>query len=361
MKSVDAELLRDLNEGIFERPIWQGFLERLRAHTGSVYTTLTFRAFRNENIALHAGRKPPEELLALVARDRLLIGLPFQKWKGEVSFGLDGLFLPDENEAKTRFRSRLLNSGIEFVQIQKIGDTYESRAWLTCAGAGKNEASTRALMAQLTPFVGQAVRTYHVIERERFSSAITYEAAKRSNVGWFVVDRECKIIDHTPVADEILDSSSHIGRDRLNGLHFRDSASGREVRGIIQRFASGVDAKPKALILSRDPWMDILISPIRRRLPLTEFAPVAIIYMRSDRRSYAEHCERLAEMFELTARESQLAWALAQGTSIADAALELGISAETARGYSKKIYSKIGVHRQAELVRVILTSVSMLG
>ena len=40
--------------------------------------------------------------------------------------------------------------------------------------------------------------------------------------------------------------------------------------------------------------------------------------------------------------EARLAWLLAQATSIRDAAATLGLSEETARNYSKKIYAKTG-------------------
>ena len=51
------------------------------------------------------------------------------------------------------------------------------------------------------------------------------------------------------------------------------------------------------------------------------------------------------------------AWAMAQGRSIAEAAQDLGLTVETARNYSKKIYSKTGAGGQADLVRIIFTSV----
>jgi len=55
--------------------------------------------------------------------------------------------------------------------------------------------------------------------------------------------------------------------------------------------------------------------------------------------------------------EARLAWVLAQGVSISDAAEAVGISVETARNYSKKIYAKTGARGHPELVRIILTSV----
>ena len=66
---------------------------------------------------------------------------------------------------------------------------------------------------------------------------------------------------------------------------------------------------------------------------------------------------QLVDLFGLLPSEARLAWLLAQATSIADAAEALGITVETARNYSKKIYAKTGAKGHADLVRIVLTSV----
>jgi DNA-binding CsgD family transcriptional regulator len=54
--------------------------------------------------------------------------------------------------------------------------------------------------------------------------------------------------------------------------------------------------------------------------------------------------------FGLTAAEARLAARLATGVTIETAADKLGVAKETARNQLKSIFSKTGVHRQAELV-----------
>lgn len=66
-------------------------------------------------------------------------------------------------------------------------------------------------------------------------------------------------------------------------------------------------------------------------------------------------CEQFVNLFGLLPSEARLAWQLAQGTSFADAAAMVGITEETGRSYSKKIYAK--TDGQPELVRILLTSV----
>ena len=84
-------------------------------------------------------------------------------------------------------------------------------------------------------------------------------------------------------------------------------------------------------------------------------------YVSGDRRSQADRCDQLVDLFGLLPSEARLAWLLAQATSIAEAAAALGLTIETARNYSKKIYAKTGARGQADLVRIVMTSVLALS
>jgi len=58
--------------------------------------------------------------------------------------------------------------------------------------------------------------------------------------------------------------------------------------------------------------------------------------------------------FGFTASESLVAERLARGLTVPQIALQLGISIETVRCHLKQAFVKAGVHRQAELVAVML-------
>ncbi|MEJ2459021.1 MAG: helix-turn-helix transcriptional regulator, partial [Novosphingobium sp.] len=65
--------------------------------------------------------------------------------------------------------------------------------------------------------------------------------------------------------------------------------------------------------------------------------------------------------FELPRREAELAVALNEGLSIAEAAERMGLTLETARNYSKRLYAKLGVRGQAQLVRLVSDSVAVMA
>jgi DNA-binding NarL/FixJ family response regulator len=62
----------------------------------------------------------------------------------------------------------------------------------------------------------------------------------------------------------------------------------------------------------------------------------------------------IARFFGLTASESRLAVALARGRSLDQAAVDQGITVESARTYLKRILQKTGTARQGELIRELL-------
>ncbi|HKX77974.1 MAG TPA: helix-turn-helix transcriptional regulator [Novosphingobium sp.] len=354
----EGPLIEALSEGVFERPLWHGFLERLRAQTNSVYAHLALGAFHSGAVVmLCSGEGPPPQLEDLVAKRRRMGSMPFSSADEGGGFGLDTLFHRSETEYEAACRAQLSELGIDYVRVQPVLAPNGTQGWLTCAGAREQEQPATILLARLAPHVKQALRTYAMLEEQKFTSAITIEAARRANFGWLTLDHRCRVLDSTPELELAFDQSQPMWRGEHDRLHFRSPTITHEVKCVLALYAGDPAAKPRALILSRDPWMDMLIAPVQHRRLATRETPVAILYLRRDRWSQADRCEQLAELFGLSPRDAQMAWALAQGMTIAEAAGQLGITLETARSYSKRVYFKTGARGQAELVRTILTSV----
>jgi len=70
--------------------------------------------------------------------------------------------------------------------------------------------------------------------------------------------------------------------------------------------------------------------------------------------------EIIARLFGLTASEARLASALSRGDSMEEAAEAMGVTVSTARTYLKQVFSKTGTGRQADLIRMILTSPALV-
>lgn len=105
---------------------------------------------------------------------------------------------------------------------------------------------------------------------------------------------------------------------------------------------------------------------VLRPIPATEWAegqssPCIVVFISDPQGQENASQQMLAELFELTPAEANLAIKLARGLSLAEMSAEQNISQHTARAQLKSIFAKTGASRQAELVRLVLKSVASLG
>ena len=102
----------------------------------------------------------------------------------------------------------------------------------------------------------------------------------------------------------------------------------------------------------------MLIAPLApARDPTTgvlgETRPCAIALIVDLEREPRFPSELLAERYRLTAAEARLAWEIASGRSLQDAADKFGATIGTVRNQLKQIVAKTEVNRQAALVRLL--------
>ncbi|RYE94292.1 MAG: serine/threonine protein kinase [Myxococcales bacterium] len=121
-------------------------------------------------------------------------------------------------------------------------------------------------------------------------------------------------------------------------------------------------ALPAAVVVTRAAGspLTVLLSPLRPHSELRARSPsaarVLAIVHDPDHRLTLRH-ELLVRLHGLTATEARLAAALAAGQTLADFAAERGTTEATARTHLKRVLDKTGTKRQADLVRVLLTSI----
>ncbi len=84
--------------------------------------------------------------------------------------------------------------------------------------------------------------------------------------------------------------------------------------------------------------------------------PFSILYIGDDESHRVSHPELLKALFGLTPTEARIAAQVANGLSLAEVAGELRLGLGTVRWHAKRIMSRTGTSRQAELVRMILLS-----
>jgi DNA-binding CsgD family transcriptional regulator len=136
------------------------------------------------------------------------------------------------------------------------------------------------------------------------------------------------------------------------------------LRDAVHAALSGTD-QPIGLTLSID-HAEPVRAVIRRLHPasagmLGAASQAVALYVTDPRKPIETSEEMLQRLFGLTAREAAVLRILAEGEDLQAAAAQLGIGIGTVRSHVKHIMETTGASRQAELVRMVLSSPAWLG
>ncbi|HCN63543.1 MAG TPA: helix-turn-helix transcriptional regulator [Pseudomonas sp.] len=226
-------------------------------------------------------------------------------------------------------------------------------------------ANERALCASFLPHLRRASQLHNLIDRSESLSDLYSQAISRLSVATLVLDESGSVLQSNPVADEILSRSD--GLKLVGGRLEATYPSDNRVLQQLIRSAFDPDAPKSAEAMSvTRPSGLVNLGVVVESIPSLDWAeekgqPAALVYIR-DASSKSLASEVVTkQLFNLTRAETALAMELANGLSLEEAAEALNIRRNTARAHLRSIFSKTGVRRQTELVRIMLNSVVALG
>ena len=356
------ELFSALVDGAFETPLWKSFLDGLRRAVAADYASLIFRRPDqplNDVVHLYSG-EPSPPLVHQLYHEQLYQKdpLPYHRMAEGRPYAIDELLKPDDRTSSAFYREIVLPSGMAELRMMRVQEASGVNGWLTIARRQTDfEPRDEALLAVLGPVLRGALRNFIALERERFSASVAGEAIRRLRFGWFTLDAGGRVLDADAQGEQALTTSSLLRKTAGGRLAVRPVELERQVLAAVRAVAADPRSRPRAITLSRDPWLDMLLAPVRTPSIAAGPAPAVIAYVHGDRQPSNDRCEQLAQLFGLTFSEARLALALSRGMTITEAAAEFGLTVETARNYSKKIYSKTGARGQPDLIRFVMRSV----
>jgi len=209
----------------------------------------------------------------------------------------------------------------------------------------------------LAPHVGRAVAMHGAFQRCREELVTVKALLDEVPLGMMVVDDdELKVANRA--ARALLDEGDAVRLDngRLRGTTRRADS---DLRDAVHEACIGSD-QPIGLTLPID-HAEPMRAVVRRLRPASAGmlgAPreAVALYVTDPRKPVETSEEVLQRLFGLTAREAAVLRILVEGGGPQDASVRLGISRETVRSHIKRIMDTTGARRQAELVRMVLSS-----
>lgn len=363
--SVPDDLLITLHAGPLEAPPWRAFLAQLRPLVDADFCGFFFRqgdAHITDSTEISVGPPQLDLLPAYKAGFHALDPVPYDDLPpGQVHAMAE--FIDPGNERHERYwREFLIPGQRQFQRIMRVTTPGGYNAFLVIwRGTHDFTAAHSAMLAALGPHLAISLRIHAELERERTRAGISGEAVRRLNFGWLRLDARGHVLDRDSQADDLLRHSDAVRIGAGGRLVVRSGEAARRLDTALRDFASDPLARPRAVRLADDPWLDMLLRPAGDHALSGPARPVVTAYLHGDRETGASRVEQFVQLFGLTASEARLSLSLTRGRSIAEAAVDQGITEQTARGYSKIVYAKVGARGQADLVRILLASVASLA
>lgn len=249
-----------------------------------------------------------------------------------------------------------------------IHGKHQRSVWLVVPHNGQAATGWEGIFTALLPILQRVVPLYVVIGDMERRLRVAEHILETSGVGMILVDGRSHVLDLNETARALLNDTP--------GIMIRDGILMTDHAGSGSTLKEAISAMAERQSRERDDscYVSVALDRDDRVLPLTlivrpgpPFGPVsapsrrtAVVVLRDPARRAVLAAPDLEQLFALSRAEARLAGILADGQNLEDAAAELGISRNTARAQLQAIFGKTGTNRQADLVRLLLTSVASL-
>lgn len=207
------------------------------------------------------------------------------------------------------------------------------------------------------PHVQRAVRIRTHLRRLADRAGLASMALDRLRVPLLVLDEQRRILLANAEAEALLQRSPNL-QVRHGCLHAQGLRAG-QLEQLLHTACgqTGPAIADGALIVDAwgRPTLQLLVLPLPVRLQtFNRWArPLALALLQDPNQPQTVQQHLLQQLYGLTPAESRIAQALGQGDTLGQAAQRLGVSLGTVRTQVKAVFAKTGIHRQADLVRLL--------
>ena len=362
----ETDLLLPLFQAGIEKPRFSTFLDRLRRRSQSELVGLLVRTMP-DGPAMLSEASPSEYVTAheRFADQNGLLGLDRAQLAGLRKmrvYALDELLDSDPARRSAALRETSAR-GLRDARIMRIGEDSSFEAWLFLARRHECTGADSALLANLAPYLQQTIDGIAASGRRQFRENLALQALSHARRGWLALDAQGRVLgmsdflaQNWPGSDFAVPPPTY--GERLRGLQ---PAAARVLADCLFRFSTSRAAPAEPLVLSQSPYLEVLIAPAGGAAMADLPQAAALLLFGLPAPAQKQVAARLARSFSLPPREAELAASLSAGLSIAETASAMGLTLETARNYSKRIYARMGVHGQAALMRKVYEGSALLG
>ncbi len=221
----------------------------------------------------------------------------------------------------------------------------------------------------ILPHLRRALNINNEIIHNQSLRNLYSQAISRLSIATLIIDRQSNILEQNLFARHILESGDgfKVVAGRLEAYYPSDN---KALKMLIKEAFGRKDKQihsslPLAMSVSR-PSGEVNLGLVIEMIPRFDISDhnnnsYAAVYIRDSAGTSQTSSDIAKKLFGLTPAETALSLQLANGLSLEEAAASLGIRRNTARAHLRSIFSKTGIKRQSDLVRIFLNSVAALA
>ncbi|MCJ8236703.1 helix-turn-helix transcriptional regulator [Peteryoungia algae] len=226
------------------------------------------------------------------------------------------------------------------------------------------EAGSMEIFACLAPHLVRATRIIETLRLKEQVATMATLRGERAASGAILVDRRLRVVRIEDEATALIAACPSL-QFKSGFLEVSALGAHEHLTRLVGQCINPIPGQPAGgrLRLSHSEagdGLEIEVIPWRgeEMSPLGHLRPAAILLLFDGMLERSNREASFRARFGLTEREASLAVEIMKGDGREAAAHRLGISVSTARMHLSNIFEKTGVHRQAELVRLLLSDKS---
>lgn len=368
---LSEALIEAIYEGPIERDAWSSFLHDCRISLRSSSALMMFRtpSAGGEFTDIADADWQTHAMSQIYYRQYAAFNpLDYDAMDTGRTYGYEDFIGAAEFRQSPYYRNFCRPQGLDHALVLYVGEADGLRAWLNFSRSddvGRYTLAESAQLLALGPHLHRALRIYAALERRRLESLAYRRTGDSLRLATLLLDEHGRVSSMNESASVLLAGHPNLrlkGKAlypirpddrRLLDMNLRQILDGSAETDCAALIIGALSGRPVSLLMRRMP---------RVGMDLRHPGGAAVIYLQECGLPVGlAKAELVATLFGLTPTESRLAVMLAEGESLREIAANLGIAELTARTYSKRIFAKTGASRQSDLVRLILTSLAMLG
>ena len=357
------QVIGELYQSVVSDEPWQQFLDIFKKGTGS--SAISVQKWRNTELLINVEKLAVPNSQAELNRLDLLnatsqfdgMSVGVVKCLSDVS-GLSSVLLEPLKSCADIMAVDVIDTNGYRTTIRLLRDT----------SLGSYGELEKSIVARMSNHIVRAVNIYQDQLNRSSHFNIYTSTAEQLPLGIIALNDKGRIINGNTTADLILGKSDCLIRDGQQIVLF-DSEDGKQLNQLIQSVITktlyGSEMEQESMRVKRKfdgGYIYVLVRSLQNHTGVSgSQVPKIAVYLSEDETVYAPPVKLLRQLFGLTKAEALLVLHMVRGLSLGDACIELGRSHNTGRSQLSSIFSKVGVNKQAELVRTVYNSVASLA